>query len=195
MDALGEQALEAAALLIQEGAADRLSAETIAAASGLSVAEITARWPTTEDLVAAVAVKAYATFRREIDNAVGTDEAPGAFLRGYLEASFPTDPERDNFIALVTTLFMSAPLRHDTFAPVRAAQRDIDTALTADGLDPVMARILRFAIDGLYLSDVFSVTALSPQERVEVLSRLAALSRPDRASAPATGLPLSANDA
>lgn len=178
MGAVAEQALEAAALLIQEGAADRLTLENVAAASELPMSEIEQRWPTVEDFVVAVGERAYGTYLKNIADAMGADESPGAFLRAYAEASFPTDRERDNFVMLVTTLFQSAPLRADTFDPVRAKQREIDCALTSDGLDPVMARILRYALDGLYFSDVFGLTPLTADERAEMLTRIRMLAQP-----------------
>lgn len=175
MDVSDDQALEAAALLIQEGFADRLTLERVADASDLPLTEVERRWPTVEHLVAAVGTRAYQTHVKNIADAIGPDETPGAFLRGYLEATFPTDRERDNFALLVATLFRSAPVGETVLGPVRAKQRDIEVAIAEDGLDPVMARILRYAIDGLYMSDVFGLNSLTPEERHAVCTRIKSL--------------------
>lgn len=183
MGVVCEQALEAAALLIQEGAADRLTLENVAEAASLSIDEIESRWPTVELLVAAVGARAYETYLQRVDDAMGVDETPGAFVRGYLEATFPSDRERDNFVAVVATLFRSAPIGDHALDPVRLKQRDIDIALTEDGIDPIIARILRYAIDGLYLSDVFGLTTLSADERTALYARMRALATPQPAEA------------
>jgi hypothetical protein len=47
--------------------------------------------------------------------------------------------------------------------------------LSDDGIDPVVATIVRLAVDGLWMSDLFGVDPMDENMRTQVLDRLRAL--------------------
>jgi hypothetical protein len=73
---------------------------------------------------------------------------------------------------VVAGLFRSVPVDETLVSAVRALQREVDVAIAADGVDPVVAQIVRLAVDGLYIGDVFKWVDLSAEERGAVLGRL-----------------------
>lgn len=172
MDGVTDRALEAAAFVIQEGAADRLTLEGVAEAADLPAEAVTARWPTVGHLVRAVVERGYATKMARIAAAMGDDESPGAYTRAYIEGSFPSDRESYDFVDLAASLFRSGPIEPETFAAIRARQAEIKAALAADGLEPATANMVRFAVDGLFMNEVFGIAVLSETERSQLLAKL-----------------------
>ena len=175
-DALRERLLEAAVLMIQEGSAERVTLESVAASAEVELAEVERLFPTLSALINAVVERGYDVLKVLITEEMGNDDAPGAYLRGYIAAAFPEAAEKPRITVLLTSLLRSAPLDYDGLAPVRRRHQQEDAAIVADGLDPVHARIIRLAIDGLYLNDVFGLSALTDSEREAVLDRLRQMS-------------------
>jgi AcrR family transcriptional regulator len=182
VDRIRERTLEAAAMLVQEGAADRLTLEAVAGAADLDLAEVRARFPAEADLVIAVARHAYTAFLRKVTAAVGDDDEPGAYVRGYVTASFDDGPEAENFAAVVAALFRTGPIGPETLSSVSQHQRDVDRAVASDGIDPIAAHIIRLAVDGFFMGDVFGWNHFSPTERSAILARLLAMTRQSSAA-------------
>jgi hypothetical protein len=49
--------------------------------------------------------------------------------------------------------------------------------LEEDGIDPVLATIVRLATDGLWMADLFGVNSLDQNLRTQVIDRLRALTK------------------
>lgn len=174
-DPIRERALEAAAMLVQEGAALRLSLPAVAEAAGLDLDAVTARFPAEADLVVAVARHTYTAFLMKVTDAVGDDDDAGAYVRGYVKASSGDGPEAENFAAVVAALFRTGPVGPETLTSVAAFQRDVDQAVASDGIDPTLAHVIRLAVDGLFMGDVFGWNHFGAAERAAILARLVAM--------------------
>lgn len=176
-DRTRDLAIEAACLLVQEGDIESLSVESVAAAADLDEDRLRAVFPTTEDLLQAVGGRTYETFVGAVEQEVGDDESDGAFTRAYVRAAIRS-LDRDRFDVLVATLLASAPFRPHMVDPIREQQATVNSALRSDGIDPVLAIIIRLAVDGLWFNNMFGVLELEPATRAAVATRLEALATP-----------------
>ena len=182
--AIREIAIDAACLLVQEGKAASLSMTEVARAIDVDEPQLQAAFPTLEDLIIAVADRTYTTFLAQVDAEVGQDESDGAYTRAYVRASMQS-AERDGFGALVAALLGSAPYRPHMTDGIRDQEATVRCALEADGIDPVLAHIVRLAADGLWFSDVFGLTPVPRHRRAEIAERLEALAARTRTAAAA----------
>lgn len=177
-EALRERLMEAAVLLVQEGAADRLTLECVASAADVSREEAVRIFPTVGALATAVAARGYETHKAMIMEAMGDDDAPGAYLRGYVASAFPPDGSgKANFAPILASILRTGPFDFEGLTATRRHHADEDAAIVDDGIEPVLARIIRFAVDGLYMNDVFGMCELSAEDRRAILDRLQAMTR------------------
>lgn len=180
--ALREIAIDAACLLVQEGEAASLSLADVARAIDVDEQRLQAVFASLEDLIVAVADRTYATFLTQVDAEVGQDESEGAYTRAYVRASLQSD---EGFEELVAALLASAPYRPYMVAGIRDQEATVRCALEADGIDPVMAHIVRLAADGLWFNRVFGLSPIPRERRAEIAERLEALAVRSRAAAAA----------
>ena len=185
-DAIEAVVLEAAALLVREEGAEAISIEVLAAATELDEGAIRAVYPDIEELTKAAVGRIYASVLGDVADAVGDDDEPGAFTRGYVRVADPDRPDRDDFARLVAALLGSSPYRPEFAESVRAEQATLRAAFDNDGIDPVSASIIRLAVYGLWLNDLFRIEPVTPERRREVIARLVEMARPP-ATATASG--------
>ncbi len=158
-DKAGEFILDAAAHLVQEGGVDALTFADIANAAEIEETDVTSVFPTMETLIKALTERMYSTFMSKVEAQIGDDEAPGAWTRAYVRASSPeVDEERFSDIAAV--LLKSVTYKPDLIEAARERQAEIHAAMLGDGIDPVTATIVRLAVDGLWMSQMFEIEAV-----------------------------------
>ncbi len=174
---LADHLVEAAALLVQERGGGAIALCDLAAVTGMDEADVRAVFPTDADLHEAVATRMYAAFLDAVAREVGEDDTPGAFTRAYLRAVEPVDGERDDFTRLGEALLASGPYRPELVEAVRREQATLRSALEGDGIDPVLATIVRLAADGLWMNALFRLDPVTPGRRAEVVARLEAMTR------------------
>ena len=56
--------------------------------------------------------------------------------------------------------------------PLRASYQEWQQQIAHDGLDEVDATIIRLAVDGLWLSEIFGISALDEEMQEKVIDRL-----------------------
>lgn len=167
----GEFILDAAAHLVQEGDVDALTFADIATMAEIEDADVRAVFPTMEALVKALMERMFSAFIAKVEGQIGDDEEPGAWTRAYVRASSPeVDEERFSDIAAV--LLKSVTYKPDLIETVRVRQAEIHAAILADGIDPVTAAIVRLAVDGLWLNQMFEIEALPDGLEDAVFERL-----------------------
>jgi AcrR family transcriptional regulator len=171
--------LDAAEAVVMRDGARALTLDAVAAQARISKGGVLYHFRTKEDLAAAMIERAIAWFDRAVADAAAADsEARGRFLRAYLRASFGAAPlagrSLDVFTASITTALLAFPER---LAPIRAQGDRAQAAVQADGLDPVLATIVRLAIDGLWLSENFNLMRFDPALKAQVMERLIAWTR------------------
>lgn len=168
------QLLDAADAVVAEQGVRALTLDAVAARSGVSKGGLLYHFRTKEDLAAAMIERSIDWFDDALVEARADDaEAKGRFTRAYVKASLGQTPLTgagfDNLCAAITTALLTFPER---LGPVQDQGARTQADIERDGLDPVVATIIRLAIDGLWLSENFNLMRFDPAMKAKVAARL-----------------------
>lgn len=168
------QLLDAAEAVVAEEGVRALTLDAVAARSGISKGGLLYHFRSKEDLAAAMIERSIAWFDRALAEAGADDtDAKGRHTRAYVKASLGLTPLTgsgfDNLCAAITTALLSFPER---LGPVQDQGARTQADVERDGLDPVLATIIRLAIDGLWLSENFNLMRFDPNMKAKVAARL-----------------------
>lgn len=175
------QLLDAAEAVVTRDGVRNLTLDAVAAQSGISKGGLLYHFHSKEDLAAAMIQRSIAWFDDALIEAGADDpDARGRYTRAYIKASLGMTPLTgagfDSLCSAMTTALLSFPER---LGPVQEqgvrTQRDIEK----DGLDPVLATIIRLAIDGLWLSENFNLMRHDKDMKAKVAARLLEWTRND----------------
>lgn len=169
-----ERILDAAEQVVLKQGAARLTLDAVAQQASISKGGLLYNFPGKEDLIRAMVARLTERFQAEVARRAQEDANPaGRHTRAYVEVSFPAatalsalhDPVCAGLLAAVATNpSLLDPLRKSTVAT--------QATLADDGIDPVLATIIRLAVDGLWMADLFGVNPLDRNLRTTVLERL-----------------------
>jgi AcrR family transcriptional regulator len=166
--------LDAADMVVMRDGVRNLTLDAVAAQSGVSKGGLLYHFRSKEDLAAAMIERSIAWFDNALSEAVKDDlEVKGRFTRAYVRATLGMTPLTgkgfDSLCSSITTALLSFPER---LSPVQEqggrTQRDIEN----DGLDPVLATIIRLAVDGIWLAENFNLMRFDEGMKVAVAARL-----------------------
>lgn len=168
------QILDAAQAVVTRDGVRNLTLEAVAAHAGISKGGLLYHFRSKEDLATAMVERSIAWFDDALlDAAKGDEEKKGRFARAYVRASLGMTPLTgagfDSFCSSITTALLSYPER---LAPVRDQGERTQADLENDGIDPVLATIIRLAVDGLWLSENFNLMRFDPAMKAKVAERL-----------------------
>lgn len=171
-----DRILEAAEDVVLSDGVSCLTLEKAAARAGISKGGVLYHFRTKESLVAAMVERLAGRFEEGIREHRARRPEPGGFARAYVEECFAEPVTEDELRTerVGSALLAAIASSPELLAPLRESfhgwQREIET----DSVDPVEATIARFAADGLWLSELFGIDALTPQMRDAVRARLLA---------------------
>ncbi|KGM31600.1 TetR/AcrR family transcriptional regulator [Inquilinus limosus] len=171
--------LTAAEQVVLERGVPALTLDAVAEAAGLSKGGLIYHFESKEALIRAMIARIGACMQERMDRLTAADAQPGALTRAYLGAAFPPPGTPDDRDAMREAALIAA-LGYDPslLAPYAAQYAGWVDRQKADGIDPVLAAIIRLAADGLWLNEVFGIRAVDPADRAAVLRRLAGMTRP-----------------
>src|SRR4029078_3359949 len=134
-----------------------------------------------QDLAAARIERSIAWFDDALIEAGADDpDRKGRFTRAYIKASLGMTPLTgagfDNLCSAITTALLSFPER---LGPVQDQGVRTQSGIEMDGLDPVLATIIRLAVDGLWLSENFNLMRFDEDMKSKVAARLLQWTRHD----------------
>ncbi len=143
-----------------------LTLDAAAAEAGLSKGGVLYHFPSRDALVAAMVAAIIDEFEAAIARHLPADGdegsgAAGSFTRAYVSATFDPGtagtrgPSRQD--RLGAALIAAAAAEPELLVPLRDAAERWQARLAADGLDPVLASLVRLACDGLWLCDLFGL--------------------------------------
>jgi AcrR family transcriptional regulator len=170
--------LAAAEQVVLERGVPALTLDAVAVAAGLSKGGLIYHFESKEALIRAMIARIGACMQERMDKLSAADGRPGTWTRAYLGAAFPppgTPDDRDatREAALIAALGYDPSL----LAPYAAQVDGWVGQQRTDGIDPVLAAIVRLAADGLWLNEVFGIRAVDPADRATVLQRLRDMTR------------------
>lgn len=151
-------------VLLSQGAA-QLTLDAVAQAAGVSKGGLLYHFASKDALIEAM-VEHYVThFESRLAR---YPDAAHHWLRAYIQAAMTEDPEETAFSAAVLAAVAINPT---LLEPLRAAYQGWHTQLDA-APDPVLAAIIRLALDGLWLADLLNLAPPPPHLRAQILQRL-----------------------
>src|SRR5262245_44129622 len=142
------QLIDAAETIVTRGGPRSLTLDALAAQSGISKGVLLQHFSTTGGLVAAMIERSITWFDDALIDAGADDpDARGRFTRAYIKTSLGMTPltgaSFDSMCSAVTTALLSYPER---LGPLQEQGRRTQKNIEEDGLDPVLATIIRLAI-------------------------------------------------
>ena len=170
--------LNAAAQIVQERGAARLTLDEVARVGQVSKGGLLYHFPNKEELVRALLAHALDSFETDVERLRKADTSPGAWLRAYIHASFPkagsaSADQAKVGAALIATLgtdpLLAEPYRERQAAWVRAAD--------SDGIVSARAQAIRLAVDSLWLHEAMNISPYTPRQRQALVAGLLDLTK------------------
>ena len=165
-------------LVIREGVA-HLTLDAVAADAGLSKGGILYHFPSKDALIEGMIAHLMETAHAAIARSIEADPEPrGRYTRAILAVNFPepaSELEQHNQVA--SALLAAVVINRALLEPVKGEYRNLDASLRADGIDPVRARIVQLAADGLWISGMLGLPGPDPALRRQLIDRLYQMTR------------------
>ena len=173
--------LDATETLVQDRGVGCLTLEAAARLAGVSKGGLLYHFASKEALLDAALKRLSEYFRAEFEAGVASQpEGPGRVARAMIAWAFGEDEmacdERDERAAAVYL----AAFHHDPalLDPIRAVYVTLREAVLADGLPPGAGAAIMCAGDGAFMSRIFQLYAMSPEERRSIAAALSRLLAP-----------------
>jgi AcrR family transcriptional regulator len=160
------------ALVRREGVA-RLTIEAVAQEAGLSKGGVLYHFRSKESLIQAMVASLVERFEDDIETArreqpEGERSAPGSWLRAYVRASAgPIEDDEDT-----TALLAAVAIDPSLLAPLQEQYARWQAQAEYDGIDPALATVIRLALDGLWMADLFGLAPPQDGLRERVIAAL-----------------------
>ncbi len=163
--------LQAAHRVVLRDGVSALTLEAVAREAGRSKGGLLYHFPTKEALIQGLIADPIVRFDHEVERLMALDPnpGPGRWVRAFLSA---TTGEAGSDYELTGGLLAAIANDPDLLAPMRDAYQRWQARAIADGLDPVIATIVRLAADGFWLGDIFAFAPIAEPLRTDVIARL-----------------------
>jgi AcrR family transcriptional regulator len=150
-----ESILCAAQRVVVEKGVSAMTLEEVAAAAAISKGGLLHHFSSKQDLIAGITQHMLLEFEREVEDYRLKDPAePGAYTRALLRANLTFDPESANACLAFMTETRAYPASMEL---VRQHAEEWQRRIENDGLDPVVASIVRYAGEGLMFTDMWGL--------------------------------------
>ncbi|MGH6809550.1 MAG: TetR/AcrR family transcriptional regulator [Ensifer adhaerens] len=178
-----DRILTAAEAIVVGKGVSSLTFDEVAEQTGLSKGGILYHFASKDALIRAMVERFVYRFETGLAGIEKEDEDPhGRYTRAYVGATLgeaaSTGEQYDRLGASITAALSNFP---DLLEIVRQQNIRCQAAVEGDGLDPVDATIIRLAVEGLWMAEVFNVMHLDPEMKRKVTARLI-----ERTRAPST---------
>lgn len=163
--------LDAANRVVQENGVDRLTLELTARQAGVSKGGLLYHFPNKEALIKGMIHYYLDTFFHDLQQAAQNIEEgqAGRWTRAYLYATYEEDHRSPR---MSSGLLAAVATNPSLLAPMQEAFQDWVDLLETDGIDPLAATIVRLAIDGLWMVELFGLAPPHTHRREEILKAL-----------------------
>ena len=177
--------LDAAEHCVIEHGVANLTLDSVAARAGVSKGGLLYHYAGKDALVAALIDRLTRAVDARMDACRQADPSHGAGVRAYLLAALPPDHDSEAIARREASLIAALGTRPEQVARYADRQRDWQAQIAADVADPLLAHIVRLAVDGIWINEAFGIEPLDPVTRTAVIERLLTLTR--ETSLPAQG--------
>jgi AcrR family transcriptional regulator len=163
-------------VLVRDGI-NHLTLEAVAQVAGVSKGGLLYHFPNKEALVEGMIDHYLSQFENRLDAYLQQygENKPGGWLRAYIHATFDTDADET---AVSAGLLAAIAVNPDLLKPMQARYDTWQARIEDDaGADRALATIIRLALDGLWMSDLFGLAKPDAALRQQLLSTLLNLSK------------------
>lgn len=166
--------LDAANQIVQQHGVEHLTLELTARLAGVSKGGLLYHYPSKEALIKAMIQDYLARFTADFVSAaeVEGEDTPGRWTRSYLHTTYQ---DRQRTPSMSSGLLAAVATDPALLAPMQETFAAWVRLLEHDGIDPVNAMIVRLAVDGLWMVDLFGFAPPDAELRGKVLAALESL--------------------
>ncbi|GAB1541462.1 TetR/AcrR family transcriptional regulator [Scytonema sp. NUACC21] len=167
--------LQAASQIVLTSGTDKLTLEAVAREAGVSKGGLLYHFPNKEALIAGMISQIINDLNAKLSLEFNQDrdsDTSKRLLRAYIRANFPCDRQ---LVKIGAGLLAAIAVNPNLLQPVRADFDQIQQKIEESGADPVVATIIRLAVDGLWMADMFGLAAPDESSRQKVMEALLAL--------------------
>jgi AcrR family transcriptional regulator len=169
--------LDAAERVVLDQGAAHLTLDAVAHQASISKGGLLYNFPGKENLIRGMVARLTERFDAELERRAHEDaNVAGRHTRAYVDVCFPAPAALSaQHDAVCAGLLAAVVTNPSLLEPLRDSAIAMQAKLSDDGIDPVVATIVRLAVDGLWMSDLFGVDPMDENMRTQVLDRLRAL--------------------
>jgi len=168
--------LDAANRIVQERGVEHLTLELTAQEAGVSKGGLLYHFPSKEALIKGMIQYYLDRFTADFNAAAQQpgDQPAGRWTRAYLTTTYE---DRERNPRMSSGLLAAVATSPALLVPMQETFGKWVQLLEEDGIDATTAMIVRLAVDGLWMVELFGLAPPSPEMREKVLRALEALSR------------------
>lgn len=168
--------LDAAEEIVARDGVLSLTFDRVAEQAGVAKGTVLYHFDCKEALTAAMIARFVDRFDTAWADAISADPDPlGRSVRAYVNATHRGEPftgrHFDSVNGAITAALANSPERLE---PVQAQGQRHQRAIEDDAPDPVLATIIRMAVDGLWFAESFNLMRYDPALKAAVIDRLVA---------------------
>jgi AcrR family transcriptional regulator len=162
-----ENILRSANKVILDKGADALTLEAVAEEAGISKGGLLYHFPSKKNLIQGMIESMIA----KVDSALEEElvKSGGNYLEAYIRASFKTETEPDQ---ISYALFAAISNDPELIKPLQARFFKMQDEISAAAPSEEIGTIIRLALDGLWISDLFGFAPPSSELRAKMLYTL-----------------------
>ncbi len=162
--------LDAANRIVLEQGVEHLTLEQVAAEAGISKGGLLYHFPTKEALIKGMINHYLKRFTEDFSQAAEIEgETPGRWNRSYLTTTFADNQRTPRMSSGLLAAIATDP---GLLTPLQERFREWVALLSQDGIDPTTAAIIRLVADGLWLVELFGLSAPDEATKEKVLQAM-----------------------
>jgi AcrR family transcriptional regulator len=164
--------LDAASKVILARGVEALTIDAVAQEAGISKGGLFYHFPSKKNLIEGMVNRLISEIDALLEEELSKSD--GDFLPAYIRASFVANPEHTRLSCALVAAVTSDP---DLIMPLQKRFFDMQKRITASGVSPEIGTIIRLALDGMWISDVFGFAPPTPKLRGKMLTALLGIAR------------------
>lgn len=157
---------KAAQKIINSKGVSHLTLDNIAKEAGISKGGLLYHFPSKNALIQEAIESVLESYATEMDKLTEKNPSTGQFIRSYAEVSL------SNTQQLTSGLLAATATDPELLKPIQEYYDEWQKKIEDDGVDPVIATIIRLTVDGLWFCELFGLAPPEKEMREAVLEKL-----------------------
>lgn len=165
-----DKILEAAALIVHTRGSDALTLDAVAKQAEVSKGGLLYHFASKEALVEGLVEHMDSIYRENVEASAQSDNHDTGRWTRALATTMYTESIQNREIS--AGMLAAQGINPALLKPLQETYASWQQQIESDGLDEVQATLLRLAVDGLWLSEIFGLGSLDDELRKKVLERI-----------------------